>query len=193
MGIRKAPRGTKVGLVGSAEIKDASIVAGDLATDSVEAGEIKAGAVGTDELGASAVTLDKMNSAAKTVAITYHINASDTAATDFEKPILTVPFAGTVTEVAFVGATQIGADTNYSTLALVNKGNDGQGNTEIAKKDFTAANQTTANGYGILTLHGTPANRVVAAHDVLTLKKTHTGNGQSLPVSFAVTVTIVKS
>jgi hypothetical protein len=111
-----------------------------------------------------------------------HAVAEATAATDFEKSIVRIPVAGTVKAVYLVPDAGFGQDTNYSTLAIINKGGAGAGSTSVASKAFNAANAVAAYVPASLTLSVTPADLIVAAGDVLTLKKTHSASGQLVPL-----------
>lgn len=91
--------------------------------------------------------------------------------------------AGSVARVRFATKTAIAAsDVNYFDFGVVNKGPAGGGATAVVDRT-AAANSTKATGGSAvtgyvrrdLTLHGTPANLVVAAGDVLEFTVTKTG------------------
>lgn len=110
--------------------------------------------------------------------ITLEENAPAVAAgADKSTTIDAAPFAGTVTAVTYTPDAQLtGADTDSRTLALVNKGADGNGTTSVASKAFT--NGVNANDFDetAITLSGTAANLVVAAGDILAFTSTHVGS-----------------
>lgn len=86
-----------------------------------------------------------------------------------------IPFAGTITAIAFVTKDGLVAnsDTNFATFSVVNKGQSGVGATAVLAA--TAPNTTKLTGGTAITgyqsrslvLSATPANLVVAAGDVL--------------------------
>lgn len=103
------------------------------------------------------------------------------------------PFAGTVTGVSFVpDAAMTGNDTNYRTLTLVNKKQNGSGTTVVATLAFTNGVNGTAFDEKAFTLTGTAADLVVAEGDVLAYVSTHTASGIADPGGL-VTVTIARS
>lgn len=92
------------------------------------------------------------------------------------------PVAGKLALAQFTSVGALAAsDTNYITFSLTNLGQGGAGSTAMLAA--TAANTTqvtggtalTANGTRALTLHGTAANLVVAAGDVIRVRYAATG------------------
>lgn len=158
------------------------VIHNELAANAVEEDNIKNGAVTNDKLGTSAVNLDKVNTAMKTYALSYkHEGSADTAETDWERTMFVVPFAGELVDADITTDTGFGQDTNYSSLSVVNKGQNGSGTTSMAAKDFNATNATTAYKSHLITLSGVTGARTVAEGDVISIKKTHSGNGQTVP------------
>lgn len=99
------------------------------------------------------------------------------AAADKSTVLGAAPFAGTITAATYTPDAQLtGADTESRTLTIVNKGQDGNGTTNIATKAFV--NAVNANDFDetALTLNATAANLVVAAGDVLAFVSTHVGS-----------------
>ena len=101
-----------------------------------------------------------------------------------------VPEDGVVGAVTFSPAAAIaGATTNTRTLTLVNKGQDGTGNTAVAALALVSGvNPAAADEYAF-TLSGTPANLNVAAGDILEVTSAHASSGLADPGGF-VRVTI---
>lgn len=103
------------------------------------------------------------------------------------------PFAGTVTAVTFVpDAGMTGNDTNYRTVNIINKGDDGSGTTVVATLAFTSGTNATAFNETTITLTGTAADLVVEAGDVLAWNSVHTASGIVDPGGL-VTVSISRS
>lgn len=104
------------------------------------------------------------------------------------------PFAGVVTAVTFAAeANIVGQATNFRTFRVVNKGQDGNGTTEVASLAFSSA-PVTADDFDekAITLSGTPANLNVAAGDILLWDEVVTGTGLASPGG-KVQVTISRS
>lgn len=93
------------------------------------------------------------------------------------------PFAGTVTTVEYVPEAAItGQATNFRTVSLVNKAQDGTGTAVVATLAFDSGGVTaTANNERIIPLSVTPANLVVAAGDTLQWRSVFTGSGLADP------------
>jgi len=120
------------------------------------------------------------NIATPTVGAT--VPAQATAGTAQSTTIGRAPFAAKVTRVTLTpNATITGAATNNRKFALVNKGADGNGTTEIA--GLTFGNGTNADDFDArdLTLSVTAANLVVAEGDVLAVVETINGTGLASP------------
>jgi len=113
--------------------------------------------------------------------IRLQLPSGDTAGTDWEIVIGTPDHPGTVKSIKLITNTTFGKDTDYSTLTVYNRKADDTGTASVGANAFDAAGAATARVAKALTLSGTPANLTVGATDVLTLKKTHTGDGQSVP------------
>ena len=109
--------------------------------------------------------------------------AMATAADAEEQPAFRAPYPLTITAVRYIPETAITADgTNYATLSAQNKGTDGTGTDEIASFAFDTAttDDVAAMDEKALTLSGTPANLVLAAGDVVSVKKAIAGSGLAL-------------
>lgn len=149
--------------------------------EDVEAGVVAAGSISTTELANNAVNYAKLDATGRTYKLQIrHAVAEATAATDFEKAVGACTAAGTVTSVKFIPDAGFGQATDYATLAIINKGAAGSGTTSVASLGFNSSNVATAYVPSALTL-GATGNLAVVAGDVLTLKKTHSGNGQLVP------------
>lgn len=113
----------------------------------------------------------------------YRLRVPSVAAgTDADSAVLHAPFVGTVTSVTYTPDTALtGAATNYRTLRLRNKGQDGTGTTVMATQDFTAGVNLAAMDEGVIPLSGTPANLDVAPGDVLAWHSLHVSTGLADP------------
>jgi len=101
------------------------------------------------------------------------------AGSSTELPIWNAPFRCKVIRVGVVPATAVtGADTNYMTLSVVNKGSDGTGTAAIASKDYTAGKNIAQFDYDSL---GPVSNNLLRKNDTLTFKKAETGTGMGMP------------
>lgn len=104
-----------------------------------------------------------------------------TAGTAEEWPIGVAPFRGKVVRVDWIPSAAVTADaSNYFTLNVRNRGSDGLGATNVAARSYVATN-SVAFAREAVTLNATPANRVVAAGDALTVEKVNTGTGLAMP------------
>lgn len=111
-----------------------------------------------------------------------NVPAVATAGNDATTVLGRVQRAGTVSAVTYTPAADVtGAATNNRTLTLVNKGQDGNGNTTVATLSF--GNGTNASDFDdkALSLSGTAANLDVAAGDVLAWVSAHVGTGITDP------------
>lgn len=72
-----------------------------------------------------------------------------------------------------------GTDTNYMTLSIVDKGDDGSGTTAIASVDFTAG--TDAAAFDATSLGTLGSAKTLAAGDVVSFKKAEAGTGMDMP------------
>lgn len=103
-------------------------------------------------------------------------------AVDGQQTIGEAPHGGTVRSVSYIPeAAIVGQDTNTRRLSLVNRGQDGTGTTEIAALAFVEDVNAAENNEKELTLSATPANRKVAAGDVLELVSDSQGTGLADP------------
>jgi hypothetical protein len=116
------------------------------------------------------------------IAQTDH-DAQATAATDETFGIGEAQFDATVTEVGLIPDAALTADaTNNRTFTVVNKGQDGSGNTTIATLvTNVAGGNWVAFDEKLFTLSGTAASLVVAAGDVIDCVETHGGTGVAHP------------
>lgn len=181
-----------VGADGATQIAAGAVDTAQIATDAVDSDEIKAGAVGNSELGTDAVDSDEIKAGAVgfaelaaaniTEKLRFQVPSGDNASADFEYSIGLPKHAGTVTGIKLIPNATFGADTDYATLTVYNRGADDSGTTALCTNNFDAAHAATARVPFAFTLNGVPANLVVAATDVLTLVKTHTGDGGVVPM-----------
>jgi|GEM_PF-4052061 hypothetical protein len=105
---------------------------------------------------------------------------ADSAAADtFEKPILKCDEEKgiTIKAIELIPISAVGQATNYMTLAIVDKGADGTGTTSKASLDLNSSH--TVGAYASIDVVTTDFQ--VANGEVITLKKTVTGNGQAWP------------
>lgn len=108
--------------------------------------------------------------------------AAEGLTTDGTEPVGEAPFAGTVTSVSYTpDSTITGAATNNRTVSLVNKGQDGSGNTVIATLAFNTGVNAPADDEKQIPLSGVAANLVVAAGDILAFASVHGGTGLADP------------
>lgn len=104
------------------------------------------------------------------------------------------PIAGTVTAVTFTPEANItGANTETRTVALINKGTDGNGTASVASLALVSG--VSANDFDekTITLSGTPANLVLAEGDVLAWTSTHSGSTGLADPGGIVVITIERS
>ena len=102
-----------------------------------------------------------------------------------EVPIFAAPFKCKVRECLIVPKSNIvGADTNYMTLAFVNKGADGSGTGTISSVDCTAS-VGTISAFDAYSL-GAVSNNLLNEGDTISFKKAESGNGMDMPDLIAV-------
>lgn len=110
------------------------------------------------------------------------VPAVSTAGNSDDTVVGTAPYAGTVTAVTYVPEAGVtGVATNNRTVSLVNKGQDGTGNTTIASLTFGSGTNAAAWDERTVGLSGTPANLAVAAGDVLQWRSVANGTGLADP------------
>jgi hypothetical protein len=109
-------------------------------------------------------------------------NAGQIATTGNLDVLVVAPETGVLAGVDFVGEDALDAnDTNYVTFSVTNKGQAGAGSTAmLAAADANTTKATGGAAIGALarkalTLHGTPANLVVAKGDVLQVRAAASG------------------
>jgi hypothetical protein len=116
------------------------------------------------------------------VVIRTSVAGQSTAGTAAEFILGRAPYAFEVTEVRFTPAAGItGANTNYFSLTVRNRGAAGSGTTVAASKDYVSGTNETAWVGGSVTLSATAANRLVTEGDTLTSEKLITGTGLGMP------------
>lgn len=99
------------------------------------------------------------------------------AASDKSTVIGAAKFDGTITAVTYTPDGQLtGANTDSRTLAVVNKGTDGNGTTSVASKAFTSGVNADDFDETALTLSGTAANLNVIQGQILAFTSTHVGS-----------------
>lgn len=112
----------------------------------------------------------------------YTIPAQATAATDEPTVLGSVPFAGTVKRVTYVPEGAVtGAATNNRFFRLLNRGQAGAGNVEVASRELASGTNLVAFDEFDLNLSATPANLNVAAGDVLSWLSDAQGTGLADP------------
>lgn len=113
--------------------------------------------------------------------ITANVPAAATAVAD-DTLLFQAPYDCTVTAVEFVPEAAItGANTNYRTVSLVNKGQAGSSSVTVATLDFVSGVNATANNERALTLSATPANLILTAGDSLLWRSIVAGSGLADP------------
>jgi len=134
----------------------------------------------------ASITGTQLSTAGKTKTVTA---GGDTLSATGTVKIPLPNVAGTITAIRLNVDTTVAAnDTNYWTFTAVNKGPAGTGTTDVLA--LSDANTTKLTGGSALTnfvqraltLHGTGANLIVAAGDVLLLTATKTASGANLVV-----------
>jgi len=116
------------------------------------------------------------------------------AAADASRVVGRAPFDGTVTAVTYTPNAQLtGANTDSRTLAVVNKGLDGNGTTSVASKAFTSGVNADDFDETTITLSGTAANLVVTEGQILAFTSTHVGSTGLADPGGKVKITISRS
>jgi len=104
--------------------------------------------------------------------------AAGTPSTD---NLIEAPFGGAITEVTIEPAANVvGQATNFATIQVVNKGQNGLGNTVMASLAFSAAT-VTANRDTDTQVPVVAGATTVADDDVLDVQVIHTGTGLLMP------------
>lgn len=98
-------------------------------------------------------------------------------------PVFEAPVACRIKALEFIpNSAKSGADTDYFEFNFVNVGASGSGTTATATNvSFTSGVDLTALDAKAFTVSTTDATRTLAAHEVLTLKRTIVGNGLASP------------
>jgi predicted RecA/RadA family phage recombinase len=135
-------------------------------------GNLAAGSIGTTQLAATGVTPAKLSAAANSRSVVIPLGAVSATASFV---VFVAPVAGSLSQCLLVTKDAIVAnDTNYWTVALVDKGADGSESNTIATKHTKATGGTGFGAYDAWDI-GTldPTHKVLAAGDavVLTLTK----------------------
>lgn len=115
--------------------------------------------------------------------LSVQADAIGTAGNDGQSVIGEAPFDGTVTRAVYIPAAAItGAATNYRTISVTNRAQDGTGTTVVATLAFSSSGVTAAKDDArTVPLSTTAAHLVVAAGDVLTFDSVHTASGLADP------------
>lgn len=109
-----------------------------------------------------------------------------TIAATADNAIGEAPFGGRVTEVTYTPEADItGVNTNTRKISLVNKGQDGNGNVEVAALQFDAAVNASDFDEKALVLNATPANLNVVEGDILVWLSAAVGTGLADPGGLA--------
>jgi hypothetical protein len=121
----------------------------------------------------------QLTTAAKTKELSQQLGTINATKTF---PVIAPNHAATLSAFSLALLTTVNADdANYWTVTLTNKGAAGAGNTAmLAASDANTTKATggsaiTANVTRAFTLHGTGANLIVAAHDLILVTFTKTG------------------
>ena len=102
------------------------------------------------------------------------------AGTAIELPVLSLPFALTITEAKWIPGAAITANgTNFFTLTIRNR-QSGAGVVAPATRSYASGNSVATTPEN-LTLSGTATDLQAAANDVLTAHFTHSGSGLAIP------------
>ncbi len=155
---------------------------------------LKVGAIDSAAIAANAVTYAKLDEKGRSYKLVIRREATDVAATDFDMPI-GIADAGKVKSVKMVGVTGIGQATNYAIVDVINKKGDATGTASVATMTFDNATTHALTAFipKDLTVQTGTSGDIIAAGDVLSLKKTHAGTGQALPASFIIEIIIERS
>jgi hypothetical protein len=138
------------------------------------------GATGGSAPGGGTVTPSQLSTAARRRHITAQIRSSS-AATTFEYAIGSAHSAGVVKACSIVtDSTLTGQDTDYCTLAVYNKGDDGTKSDIVCSKAFTNGTNATVFDETSLGTVDTDYDNL-ADGDTLTFVKTVSGSGLATP------------
>ncbi len=107
------------------------------------------------------------------------------AGTDYVYGSIKVPYAVLVVEAVFCpGAALTAADATANTFTLAKADGAGGSATAVATSVTNVAGGSwVADVFKAMTMSATPANRLVADGQILTLKKTHAAGGTVTPAS----------
>lgn len=178
--------GIIAGLQNSAGV-DVTTITGDVTINSSKVSAIGSSKVTNAKIAANAVDYSKLDTATSQFYIKERLPADGAAGTDSEKSILVNGIGSfKVISMGFIPDSAItGTSTDYASLALIDKSTDGSGTTSVVSKDFKAAGNAFVNvDFG--TVGAT--NQSIASGHVITVKRTHSGNGQILPAGSIVIV-----
>lgn len=107
--------------------------------------------------------------------------AGTAAGTDVERPSLVLPWDAMVQSVAWVPGTDVTADdTNYATITLYNRGDDGTGTTAIASRVYSATDSSKDVAED-MTLATDDDDLALTAGDVLSVAIAKAGTGLAIP------------
>ena len=133
------------------------------------------GEVGTTEIADAAITTQKLSTTAKTYAVAAEFGTV-AAGTDDERAVFVAPVACTLTKAYLVNGAALAADTtNYTTITLRDKGGAGTADNQIASYATDSNAFVAFDSTDMGTLDAT--HKVLAAGDVVTLKKADSGTG----------------
>lgn len=103
------------------------------------------------------------------------------AGTAIEWSLWAAPYDAVIQSVQWVPSAAVTHNaTNYATLSLRNRTDDGSGSAVPASRAYSATD-STARVSEAMTLSGTAADLAVSEGDVLTLGVVHTGTGLLIP------------
>lgn len=108
------------------------------------------------------------------------------AAADDDTVLAQAPYAGSVTAVYYVPEDEIiGADDDSRSLQLLNRGQDGTGDTVVASRALAEGVDAAASDEIAVSLSPTDASRVIAEGDTLVWSSEHIGEGLADPGGLA--------
>lgn len=138
------------------------------------------GNLGTDaskHVEAKYAELDANMNQAKRQVVTVRFTENDISGETWEKAVFSAPQDLDLYKIGISADASFGQASNYSTLAIINKGGAGSGTNSVASKAFSSA-ITAYDFVDFGALDGT--HKTMSAQDVISLKKTITGSGQAL-------------
>lgn len=115
-----------------------------------------------------------------TLYASLYVPSQATLGTDDSWPLWYAPNKAQVQSVTFVPSAAITANATHYSIYTLTRFTAGTGATTVATRTW-AATDSVADAPEAFTLSATAANLVLAAGDVITMVKTHGGNGLVIP------------